>query len=556
RKAVEIMKSGWFLSLLAVLVLCALVWVAGPWISIAGREPLAPASVRLATMLGLLLVWAVVLLVLALRRRASARRMDQALEATAATRVGDERDAAAAAERSQLESRFREAVKLLRKRGGRRSLYALPWYVVIGPPGSGKSTLIRNSGLEFPLAGQFGKEALRGVGGTRNCDWWFTGQAVFLDTAGRYTSQDSDARADAEGWTGFLRLLRRFRRERPIDGVVVTMSMSDLLLLDERERDAHVQAVRQRLDELYEQLKVQVPVYLVLTKCDLVAGFGEFFDDLNPEQRSQVWGVSFPIAKTMDGSAARMFADEFALLLDRLNGRLVERLHNERDRGRRAAILAFPQQFATLGETARQFAESVFAGHAYGPPMLLRGVYMTSGTQEGTPIDRMMGAVARTFGLDEGRLHAPGMQSRTFFVERLLREVVFPESGFAGTNPMAERRKTMLKAASYGGIVLVTALLLAGMGTSYVRNLAYLDQVQAALAAMPDTARPSSAADTRQYFALALQRLEGLRAAVDVARQHDQDTPLAMRMGLYQGGAVGTQLQDAYLRELNGALLP
>src|SRR5690606_18854358 len=160
------------------------------------------------------------------------------------------------------------------------------------------------------------------------------------------------------------------------------------------------------------------------------------------------------------------------------------------------------------------------------------------------------------FGLDEGRLHAPGMQSRTFFVERLLREVVFPESGFAGTNPMAERRKTMLKAASYGGIVLVTALLLAGMGTSYVRNLAYLDQVQAALDAMPDTARPSSAADTRQYFALALQRLEGLRAAVDVALQHDQDTPLAMRMGLYQGGAVGTQLQDAYLRELNGALLP
>src|SRR5690606_26625321 len=191
RKAGEIMKSGWFLSLLAVLVLCALVWVAGPWIAIAGREPLAPASVRLATMLGLLLVWAVVLLVLALRRRASARRMDQALEATAATRVGDERDAAAAAERSQLESRFREAVKLLRKRGGRRSLYALPWYVVIGPPGSGKSTLIRNSGLEFPLAGQFGKEALRGVGGTRNCDWWFTGEAVFLDTAGRYTTQDS-----------------------------------------------------------------------------------------------------------------------------------------------------------------------------------------------------------------------------------------------------------------------------------------------------------------------------------------------------------------------------
>src|SRR5690606_9363107 len=177
------------------------------------------------------------------------------------------------------------AVKMLRKTRGRGSLYSLPWYMVIGPPGSGKSTLVRNSGLQFPLAGQFGKESLRGVGGTRNCDWWFTDEAVFLDTAGRYTTQDSDQLADAGAWADFLRLLRRFRRKRPINGVIVTMSMSDLLLLDDAERDLHAQAIRRRLDELGEQLRVRVPVYMVLTKCDLVAGFGEFFDDLNPEER-------------------------------------------------------------------------------------------------------------------------------------------------------------------------------------------------------------------------------------------------------------------------------
>ena len=556
RKAVEIMKSGWFLSLLAVLVLCALVWVAGPWIAIAGREPLAPASVRLATMLGLLLVWAVVLLVLALRRRASARRMDQALEATAATRVGDERDAAAAAERSQLESRFREAVKLLRKRGGRRSLYALPWYVVIGPPGSGKSTLIRNSGLEFPLAGQFGKEALRGVGGTRNCDWWFTGEAVFLDTAGRYTTQDSDARADAEGWSGFLRLLRRFRRERPVDGVVVTMSMSDLLLLDEAERDAHVQAVRRRLDELYEQLKVQVPVYLVFTKCDLVAGFGEFFDDLNPDQRAQVWGMTFPVERTVDGSAARGFASGFNELLDRLNARLVDRLHNERDRSRRAAILSFPQQFAAFGDTAREFVESVFAGHAYGPAPLLRGVYMTSGTQEGTPIDRMMSAVARTFGVDAARVQAPGAQRRTFFVERLLRQVVFAEAGFVGRNPAGDRRRRLAMAAVVAAIGLGSIALLAAMATSYARNVRYLADVRAALDARPTVAALESAATPEQYTALTLQRLEALRPVVDVADRHRGEVPWSMRAGLFQGRAVGGQLRDAYLRELNASLVP
>ncbi|MGY1411063.1 type VI secretion system membrane subunit TssM [Luteimonas sp. A611] len=556
RRVLEVLKSGWCLSLLAVLVLCALVWVAAPWIAVAGHVPLATATARLATMLGLLLAWAVVVLVLALRQRARARRMGQALDAAARPAIGDDRDAASEAERAQLESRFRDAVKLLRRRGGRRSLYALPWYVVIGPPGSGKSTLVRNSGLEFPLAGQFGKEALRGVGGTRNCDWWFTGEAVFLDTAGRYTTQDSDARADAEGWGGFLRLLRRFRRERPIDGVLVTMSMSDLLLLDERERDAHVQAVRQRLDELAEHLKVQVPVYLVFTKCDLVAGFSEFFDDLNPEQRAQVWGVTFPVARTVDGSAARGFAAGFNELLDRLNARLVDRLHHERDRNRRAAILSFPQQFASFGDTAREFVESVFAGHAYGPAPLLRGVYMTSGTQEGTPIDRMMSAVARTFGVDAARVQAPGVQRRTFFVERLLRQVVFAEAGFVGSNPAGDRRRRLAMAAVVACIGLGSIAMLAAMATSYTRNVRYLADVRAALDARPEVAALESAATPQQYFALTLQRLEALRPVVEVADRHRGDVPWTMRAGLYQGAAAGGQLRDAYLRELNASLVP
>ena len=98
-----------------------------------------------------------------------------------------------ASERAQLPGASRRRwTRCARAASGGGNLYALPWYVVIGPPGSGKSTLLQNSGLNFPLSSSFGKEAMRGVGGTRNCDWWFTDEAVFLDTAGRYTTQDSD----------------------------------------------------------------------------------------------------------------------------------------------------------------------------------------------------------------------------------------------------------------------------------------------------------------------------------------------------------------------------
>ena len=103
-------------------------------------------------------------------------------------------EAKPSAEAVKLRERFEEAVATLRQqRSSGHSLYDLPWYVFIGAPGSGKTTALLNSGLKFPLDQRVRQGASRGVGGTRNCDWWFTDEAVFLDTAGRYTTQDSDA---------------------------------------------------------------------------------------------------------------------------------------------------------------------------------------------------------------------------------------------------------------------------------------------------------------------------------------------------------------------------
>ena len=45
----------------------------------------------------------------------------------------------------------------------------------------------------------------------------------------------------------------------------------------------------------------------MVTKCDLVAGFAEYFDDLTQEGRAQVWGVTFPYEQTLErrGDARR-----------------------------------------------------------------------------------------------------------------------------------------------------------------------------------------------------------------------------------------------------------
>ena len=162
------------------------------------------------------------------RRTSSCSRASPA----AASRI---RPTRAAHEVSVLRKRMEEPRQVLRKArfrgpdGERRTVAQLPWYMFIGAPGSGKTTALLNSGLRFPLGDPRGERALQGVGGTRNCDWWFTDEAVLLDTAGRYTTQESDREADAAAWLGFLDLLKRFRPRQPLNGVIVTLSVADLV---------------------------------------------------------------------------------------------------------------------------------------------------------------------------------------------------------------------------------------------------------------------------------------------------------------------------------------
>ncbi|AZE49408.1 IcmF-related protein [Pseudomonas chlororaphis] len=364
----------WVVPLLGLLALSLVIWFLGPLIIVAAYEPLAPAAVRWALIGLLFLAWIGVRVLRIVQARRNAAKVMQGLAAVAP----DAASVATAEELAALKQRMDEALLLLKrsKLGGneRRNLYELPWYVIIGPPGSGKTTALVNSGLHFPLAEQMGSGAIRGVGGTRNCDWWFTDEAVLLDTAGRYTTQDSHAAVDKAAWLGFLDLLKNQRKRRPIDGVFVAISLSDLLLGSEAERSAHARAIRTRVQELYGQLGVRFPIYVMLTKFDLVPGFMEFFDALSKEERAQVWGVTFPLddGKSAQGPLAR-FDEEFTALEARLTERLVERLQQERDPNRRDLIYAFIQQFAALRHNLSSFLEG------YSSPIPMKSVRCCAG---------------------------------------------------------------------------------------------------------------------------------------------------------------------------------
>ncbi|AXA90531.1 type VI secretion system membrane subunit TssM [Massilia sp. YMA4] len=537
------------LALLGVLLLALVIWFEAPLVSFDGHAPFAPERVRWYWIAALLVLWALwfggKLLVVKLANL-------RLLESLAAQQKAapDQPKAEVAAELAQLNQRMREALAVLRKSrtGGRGGLYQLPWYMIIGAPGTGKTTALTRSGLKFPLAGSMGPGAIGGIGGTRNCEWWFTDEAVLLDTAGRYTTQDSDAPADHAAWTGFLQLLRRHRRRRPINGVILALSLTDVLRRDEAGRAAHVAALRARLKELHEQLGLRFPVYVLVTKCDLLAGFVEFFDHLSREERGQVWGMTFPT----DGSLAA-FPAEFDLLEQRLQARVLARMQQERDPERRALVYRFPQQFAAMREALGTMLNEVFEPNRYEQQALLRGVYFSSGTQEGTPLDRVMSALAASFGVGcqalapHGAAGAAQPEGRSYFLTRVLRDVMFPEAQLAGVNRTVERRRQWLQWGGLGAAALLFLLTAAAMLRSYLRNDAYVREMASRGA---DLARRVAAGGP------ALPVLDAARTLPGGYAEREQAPPWSMRFGLYQGDKLGEAARIAYRRLLQEMLLP
>ncbi|MGL4232777.1 MAG: type VI secretion system membrane subunit TssM, partial [Casimicrobium sp.] len=409
-----------------------------------------------------------------------------------------------------------------------------------------------------PLADKFGKAALRGVGGTRNCDWWFTNEAVLLDTAGRYTTHESNEALDKSEWTGFLNLLKKFRPKQPLNGVMLTVSVSDLLTMQEAERDLHAAALRKRLYELRDSLQIQFPVYVLVTKCDLLAGFNEYFANLDREDRAQVWGFTFPYDETREDTklALQRYGGEFDLLSSRLYRGLDGVLLREPDVSRRTLIYSLPQQFAGLRDVLGKLLDGVFVESKFGEQPLLRGVYFTSGTQEGTPLDRVLGSMARAFKLSSSVSASVAAQSqgRSYFIQHLLQQLVFGEAHLAGRNVKWERRSRLLRNAGIAlcGLGLVGSVV--AWFYSYGNNQNYLAEVdtktQVAGRTLAEAAK-NPQTDLANLSAL----LDQVRSLSSSEKFAIDSPPIGYRYGLFQGRKMDSAAVTAYQRLLEDGLL-
>lgn len=444
-------------------------------------------SILLAVLV--LITLGLVVIIVYLTRQLQAARAAEEIEKTITQQADQDIERSLPGQQAEAQSMKAEllaALDALKKsrmgRHGQGALSLLPWYLVLGPRDAGKGALIRRSGLHFALVDESqNPRSVRGVGGTRSLEWWLSEDAVFLDLAGRSVGAAAQFE-DNDDWFAFLGVLRKVRKDRPINGLVVAMPCDQFGERDEAKVEKTGLAVRERILEVMERLGVRPPVYVVFTKVDRLAGFAEFFGDLDASGRTQPWGATIAPERTTNEDPVAIFDAEFEHLRAALSDRRMARMANIPDPVQRARAFAFPLQLESLRPGMRRFLKVVFQPGKQQDAALFRGFYYASAVQQGPSVDRVLKPAADSLGTTAPDTASPPLAGEgAYFVHELVTRVLFGDRALTGTTTREEtarRRRRILVFAGLAvallgfGILLVTLATINGALIGQVRHAA------------------------------------------------------------------------------------
>ncbi len=466
------------------------------------------------------------------RKKKKAALEAEATAGAAGAAAGD--DAAAATSQAStstavgdiggLSSGAEEAVQFLKSSnlgaGGRDAVYGLPWYLVAGAPSAGKSSLVISSNLNFQSLPSQRAAEQKFVRPTPNIDWRVTSEAVFIDSAGRYQTET----LNADEWSSLLETVKKYRANRPLDGVILVVDADRILKADERELEELAKVQRTRLDEVMQRLKVRFPVYLVFTHADAIEGFRDSFSASKAEDKTLVWGATIPIEKSENAQA--LFDGEYAILHDSLMKRRIARLSAPFPPVRQLRIFNFPLHFGTGRRKFGAFVNALFRPNPFSENPFLRGFYFTA-------------APPAKGGGDNGHQTV----ANSFFTERLFRDVVLRDKDLVSTF-IAQRQKPPI----FGWLLTISAILLGVLllglaAVSLVTNNQMLSESEEVGDRMLTIVKADGGRNPLEKNETEAKReintTEEMRMLLARLDEYEREgPPIYMRFGLYSGNAV------------------
>lgn len=564
-----------FLSL--ALIALATVWIVGPFLLIGNGHPLESVGHRGILMAAIL----VITLLYGLWRFMRALAVDPALL-----------DHFIKKKPAELEERIEHAAINAVIEGGERYMRRihrtmpiwrrffstdhrrnwLPWFLVMGTPGAGKTAMLFSSGQEFPLPEQLNRKDKENPP-TDHCECLFTNEALFLDTAGKYAGEEQLAQQE---WTSLVKALKKHRPVRGINGVILTLSAEDILNKSKAELLTIAATLRARLDELRQQLGVRFPVYVTITKLDLLAGFEEYFRNLTAMEREQVWGVTLPWdnEQPMTAGALKVLLEqELSLLEDRLSRVMYLRQQEEYDVGDRKRMYSLPQDFRLLAQNATEVVQNIFFASRYDETQFhatLRGVYFLSSCRpctvgllnNNTLLQKWSNLIQQVWpqtpaslsrkGDDEG-LITEAAWGKHYFLTRLFSDVITQDRDLVSYNLRVQSKHRLQTVAGHMTTWGLALWLFFALLASYQLNQGYLQALAGKLGVLSGRVTQYAKHPSDQLLPGVLLGTQNL-ARYD---RLDLDRPeLAWRYGLYTGGAVSKGADALYHFFLQRYLLP
>jgi type VI secretion system protein ImpL len=436
-----------------------------------------------------------------------------------------------------LRRKWKTAISTLRQSNLRSKgdpLYALPWFMVVGQSGTGKTTALTRARLSSPIQ-KISQQA--SIGQTVNCDWWYFDRAVVIDCAGRYV-QSEDIEQDRREWELGLDLLGRYRPRDGLDGLVLAVSADRLLNPDADTFGDEGRIVRARIEQLIRMFGKRFPVYVLVTKCDRLYGFEEWAKTLPAEALDQAMGYLAEESETSQSGESAFVArafDSIGARLQALRLALVSRTSQPSPE-----LLMFPNELAQLRAGLTLFLGTCLADSPYLERPLLRGIFFSSGQQEGGAMSALMGSL-----LPASPAHASNTAG--VFLHDFFGRILPQDRHAAKPTVLVHHWRRVTQSVGLVAWVLLLAMVGILLSVSFAGNKQTLDMVR--------SARPDQVALNGNLF----HDAAALTYSNDVLIQVAQNDRRWMS-GLLGNGAglaaLETRLHEVYVQQFRQAIQP
>lgn len=437
-------------------------------------------------------------------------------------------------------------------------LYDLPWYLTIGLNRVGKTSLLNHSGLEFLFSTALKVSHFKSDN-PHSVNWWFSNEALFIDPDSDLLTQtpmahlkegETDPELARHLWLDFLEWISEVRARRPLNGLILVVDLPYLVNANVATRRVYAGILRARIQETISMLSSQMPIYVVLSKIDLLHGFEQLFKDTSREAREKLFGFTFSLKASKD---SKEWLDEFnaqyAEFLEKLNEYLPKAMMDSHNQEDRVALYSFNRQLAGIQEILSQFLKEVLMSDKYSMQPLIRGVYFTSVYQQGVPKNLFLNESARRYKLMPFLTRAQNnLYSTPFFTYELFNRLILQEAGLAQDNvkEVERKRKRLTRMTIIG---TTSALVLLGfVNYYYASNVRSLDRVKEKVelfSLLPEKTNTLDPTGQTMLYELNLIR----DATLELGDFHKQT--FVSELGLNQGKKVGKEVEATYLRLLN-----